>query len=205
MYRDETWVAVAREAADLIIPSLEPIDGRYILSAQTSRIEWHPLAFYEDVVLLRLHEPGWGRPTFNAYYLLERASRAYRLRGVPDTINAFDQEGDLRLSADNVLDYLRFYCFFTVHDGNPFVLLESADDHLLPAGLDDAARARLREHVRPPYIAGTADDGYVCEGFVLHGTAVCFATFLVRQGQPVQMLCDELRFHLPSAIDAPLT
>ena len=49
----------------------------------------------------------------------------------------------LRLSPENVLGYLKFFCFFVRGDEGAFYILEQADDPMVPADIDEGLRRAL--------------------------------------------------------------
>lgn len=206
MYRDETWTPADRFETEAVIRELPPFPGHHLLSADTTRAAWRRLTFYPDIVLLRLREPAWNRPTLAIYHFVTPWGGAGRLAKDTSFFTALNDHGHLKLTDANALDYLRFCCFFTFANGHRFLLLESADDCLLPPDLDRDTCDQFRLHVRPPRITGIGGSGeHLCEGVAVHEDEAFTAKFKINGRGAVEMTDFQPHFRLPAPIDLPST
>ena len=144
-----------------VLDIVNPIDGKYKATLSTT-VRWKLLPFYDQVALVRLEDPGWGRDL----YFLWIEEELIRLNGRSPPIHHVNAR-QIQLADWNVLDYLRFFCTFIEGEEGPF----------------------LTEHES---YEGRQDDGrYRCTGLVTYGGAKFRAGFAIAPGGEVEMLWDE--------------
>ena len=59
MYNDNNWTAVEGEELTGFLDQINPIDGKYKVSAETTQVAWRMLPFYDQVALIRVKDPNW--------------------------------------------------------------------------------------------------------------------------------------------------
>ena len=59
MYNDANWNAVQGEELAGFLDQINPIDGKYRVTAETTKVEWRMLPFYDQVALIRVKDPNW--------------------------------------------------------------------------------------------------------------------------------------------------
>jgi hypothetical protein len=141
-----------------------------------------PLSFYERAALARLEDgdtiayfvaAGDGVLEQRRWILLDRTS---------DPIHEANAEGGLKVTEENVLDYLRFFCAFLELDGGPVMI---ADDDILRC---QDGKIIITE---APVFNGVSDGNYLCTAHVLHNGFAFAADFaVVPENGQVKMLRD---------------
>ena len=111
MYHDDNWNLVEGEELAGFLEQINPIDGKYRVSAESTRVEWRMLPFYETVALIRVRDPNWVNQNLNIYYLTDQGN-LFRLNGTSPPIHEVNAKAPIKVNEENVLEYLRFFCFF---------------------------------------------------------------------------------------------
>ena len=65
MYHDDKWNAVTGDELAGFLEQINPIDGKYRVSAETTQVHWRLLPFYETVALIRVKDPNWVNKKLN--------------------------------------------------------------------------------------------------------------------------------------------
>ncbi len=147
---------------------LDPIDGKLPVDELALISVAYP-AFYQDGQLLRITSPRWEQPELEVYFATKTAEPQWRLDGTSAGIHLFNASAPVRLSEANVLDYLRYFCFFIHAELGPFLVAEDVDDRYIRAHFTDADRVRLREHLRPAQLLGEVEEGFGVATTMLYG------------------------------------
>jgi ankyrin repeat protein len=113
------------------------------------------LSFYPDCDFLRITSAAW-TPGRSVYYV-RMNDRPYRLDGALWSIFLLNAAVSIRLTADNVLDYVRFYCFFVRVGDGPFVVVESPDQPEFAGKLGARERATLERLAHPSWLIDEQD------------------------------------------------
>jgi hypothetical protein len=135
MYEDNHWNPVTGEELDGFLAQINPIDGKYQVSSNSTEVGWRMLPFYDHVVLIRLRDRTWGKQKLTIYYLTDQGT-LFRLNGTSPPIHEVNAKAPVRITEQNVLEYLRFFCFFVRGEEGPFLIAESMDDPYIPTNLD---------------------------------------------------------------------
>ena len=80
MYDDDNWNPVTGDELAGFLEQINPVDGKYKVSSDTTQVAWRALPFYERVVLVRVKDAGWTPKSLNIYYLTIDGN-LYRLNG----------------------------------------------------------------------------------------------------------------------------
>lgn len=205
MYVDNLWNAVTGPELAGFISHVNPIDGKYQASETTTKVDWRSLPFYENVVLVRLTDPTWSPRNLVLYYLVEQGN-PIRLNGQSWPIHDINSKAPIKLTADNILDYLRFFCFFVRGEEGPFLIVEDMDNPYVPRNLDAQTRAVIEGTLRPASFEGMDSNGnYMCDAVVFYSNALFIANFQIQPGGFIEMLDDEtIAGDLPVRVDAPI-
>jgi hypothetical protein len=126
-YKSERWNFVEGEAQAGIISKLNKEQNRYVLNSNTCRVVWRTLPFYAGATLVRVIDLSW-RPLGLTSYFLGFRGQYRRVDGTRQLITFLNTNIPIRLNSQNVIDYLKFYCFFVRYRGRPFILVETVDD-----------------------------------------------------------------------------
>ena len=164
MYDDNNWNDVTGEELEGLLDQDDVKAIGYKTSMQSTKAAWRALPFYEDVVLIRLRDPSWGNKRLTIYFLTDQGI-LYRLMGQSPPIHEVNGKAPIQVTEDNVLDYLRFFCYFVRGEEGPFLIVESIDNPDLPKDLDTQTRAVVEGTVRAASYEGRNDQGHMlCEG-----------------------------------------
>ena len=206
MYEDDKWTPVTGEELDGFLTQVNPIDGKYQVSSKTTEVGWRTLPFYDNVVLIRMRDRTWGKQKLTIYYLTDQGA-LYRLNGTSPPIHEVNAKAPIRVSEQNVLEYLRFFCFFVRGEEGPFLIAESMQDPYIPQTDDAKTKAVIEGTVRAASYEGRNEQGYfMCDAVVYYSNALFIATFAVQPGGMIEMLNDEpIAADLPVKVDAPVS
>lgn len=199
------WSGLSAHAISSLTENVSPIDGRYRVHPVTTLIAQARLSFYPDVRLIRMIDGTWPKPGLSIYFLA-RGETLYRLDGLPGSIDRFNTKSELAIAAGNVLDYLRFHCFFVHGEHGPFLLAESPDQSFMPEIPDLQLRDLLEDILRPPIITDMSRDGdFTCTAIVLYAGGIFNAVFRISRDGKLEMTDDDPIFtELPMKVHAPL-
>lgn len=205
MYDDDKWNPVTGEELEGFLESVNPIDGKLKVSSQTTKVAWRALPFYDRVVLIRVQDSGWTPRNLNVYFLTMDGN-LFRLNGTSPPIHEVNATAPVKINEQNVLDYLRFFCFFVRGEEGPFLIAESINDPYLPKNMDGQTRAVVEGTIRPATYEGRNDQGfYLCDGVVFYSNALFIANFAIQPTGMIEMLDDEpIAADLPVRVDAPI-
>ncbi|MBP9050239.1 MAG: hypothetical protein KBF91_03360 [Alphaproteobacteria bacterium] len=206
MYEDNHWNPVTGEELDGFLAQINPIDGKYQVSSNSTEVGWRMLPFYDHVVLIRLRDRTWGKQKLTIYYLTDQGT-LFRLNGTSPPIHEVNAKAPVRITEQNVLEYLRFFCFFVRGEEGPFLIAESMDDPYIPTNLDPKTRTVIEGTVRGASYEGRNEQGhFMCDAVVFYSNALFIANFAVQPSGMIEMLNDEpIAADLPVKVDAPVS
>jgi len=202
---DQNWNHVTGDELAGFLSQVGTIDGRHRTSTDTTDVSWRALPFYEQVVLIRLQDRTWVPEHLTIYYLANQGQLT-RLDGTSPPIHQINAEAPIRITDENVLDYLRFFCFFVRGEDGPFLIAENMDDPAMPKSIDDATYRVIEGTIRPASFEGkTADGNWLCDAIVFYSNALFMSNFGVQPSGMIEMMDDEpLAEDLPVRVDAPI-
>jgi len=206
MYNDNNWTAVEGEELAGFLEQINPVDGKYKVDPETTQVHWRMLPFYDTVALVRVNDPNWVKKNLNIYYLTDQGN-LFRLNGTSPPIHEVNAKAPVKISQDNVLEYLRFFCFFVRGEEGPFYIAESMDDPNMPKEMDDTSRSVIEGTIRPASFEGLNEQGhYLCDAVVFYSNALFIANFAVQPTGMIEMLDDEpIAADLPVKVDVPVS
>lgn len=205
MYDDNNWNPVTGEELQGFLDSVNPIDGKYKVSAQTTSVSWRSLPFYERVVLIRVQDSSWTPKNLNIYFLTLDGN-LFRLNGTSPPIHEVNAAAPIKVTEENVLEYLRFFCFFVRGEEGPFLIAEDMDNPDLPQDMDAQTRSVIEGTIRPATYEGKNEQGFfLCDGVVFYSNALFIANFAVQPTGMIEMLDDEpIATDLPVRVSVPI-
>lgn len=206
MYQDNNWNAVTGEELVGFLEQINPVDGKYKTSPDSTQVHWRPLPFYESVALIRVKDPNWVNKKLCIYFLTDQGN-LFRLNGTSPPIHEVNAKAPVKITEANVLDYLRFFCFFVRGEEGPFYVAESMDDPNMPKDMDDTTRSVVEGSIRAASFEGMNDQGhYLCDAVVFYSNALFIANFAIQPGGMIEMLDDEpIATDLPAKVDCPVS
>lgn len=190
MYDDRPLYAMTGNERAGFLKRVNPIDGQYGVSPETTSVCRRILPFHEErVTLVRVLDTGWPIPNLSVYYLSHKTD-LYRLNGTSPPIHQVNERARIRLTEENVRDYLRFFFWFVRAEKGPFVLVERLP--ALPPDLDERSRAVLEEAIHPLVCERRDDqDGFMCGAAVWHSGKLFSVMIEVYPNGMVAMTEDE--------------
>jgi hypothetical protein len=205
MYDDENWTAVTGEELTGFLDQISPVDGKYKVSPDTTKVGWRPLPFYENVALIRVTDTSWTPNNLKVFFLTKEGN-LFRLNGTSPPIHEVNAQAPVKLNDDNILDYLKFFCFFVRGEEGPFLIAEDMDDPDMPQNMDDKTKAVVEGTIRPATFEGMNEQGfYLCDACVFYSNALFIANFAIQPSGMIEMLDDEpIAADLPVKVDAPI-
>lgn len=206
MYNDDNWNPVQGDELAGFLDQINPIDGKYKVNPATTEVHWRMLPFYETVALIRVRDPNWVNRKLNIYYLTDQGN-LFRLNGTSPPIHEVNAKAPIKINEKNVLDYLRFFCFFVRGEEGPFYVAESMEDPNMPVDMDETTRSVIEGTVRPATFAGMNDQGhFLADAVVFYSNALFIANFAIQPTGMIEMLDDEpIAADLPVRVDLPVS
>ena len=203
---DDKWNPVQGEELTGFLDQINPVGDKYHVNSSTTLVEWRPLPFYDQVALIRVKDPAWSPRNLFIYYLTDQGN-LFWLNGTSPPIHEVNSKAPIKVTDDNVLEYLKFFCFFVRGEDGPFLVAEDMNDTYVPKELDNKTRTVIEGTVRPATFEGEDGEGNrLCEAVVYYSNALFIANFSVQPGGMIEMLSDEpIAADLPIKIDAPVS
>ena len=200
------WTPVTGEQLDGFLEKINPVDGSHQVSADTTQVCWRMLPFYDQVALIRVHDPSWTNKKLNIYYLTDQGD-LFRLNGTSPPIHEVNAKAPVKITEENVLDYLRFFCFFVRGEEGPFYIAESMDDVNMPTDMDDTTRSVIEGTIRGATYEGKDEKGhFLCDAVVFYSNALFIANFAIQPTGMIEMIDDEpIAADLPTKVDCPVS
>lgn len=187
---DDNWNSVADNEKKGFLDKVGTIDGEYPTSADTTEIHWRPIPFYKKVALIRLRDSSWGKENLAIYYMTLNGELT-RLDGTSPPIHQMNAEAPIKLTEDNILDYVRFFCFFVRGEEGPFLVCETMDTYGMPK-MDDSTNKAVAGVLREATYEGKDEDGhYLCDAIVFYSNALFLSNFRIQQSGMIEMLEDD--------------
>ncbi len=192
------WRSVADKERAAFLERISPVDGKYVLDPEKTEVRYRLLPWYERVSLLSLRNRELDGKGVRLFYL-SHDDNIYRLNGTSPPIHEVNAIAPIKLNESNVLEYLRFFCFFVRGQEGPFYIAESADDPLIPKNINATTRGVIEGTIRPAVFEGMNEHGhFLCDAVVFYSNALFIANFALQPTGMLEMLDDE-----PIAADLP--
>ncbi len=188
---DGTWVNYPKSAD--FLDFISPLDGLE-LSSSNANVYVKSLPFYQDTNIIQVVVNGWEDAPSFFFFLEDCKNEDYvLLRGVSDVIHDLNASGALQLNADNVMDYLKFFCQFIKDDqGECFYVIENEHSEAMK-GLSAYDKSRYLRKFQGSLISDEASLGkFVIVTRVLHTGYVYDAVYDVMRDGNVTMKEDTL-------------
>ena len=203
---DDLWNAVNDAEKQGFFDKVGEIDGKHKPETGTTEVHWRQLPFYQNVALVRLRDTNWDPSNLCVYYLTHKGELT-RLDGTSPPIHMTNAEAPIKVTDDNVLDYLRFFCFFVRGEEGPFLVSETMDTYGMPQDLDEGTRRAIEGVLRPASYEGKNDDGhFLCDAIVYYSNALFLSNFAIQPSGMIEMMEDDpLVTDLTSRVDVPVS
>lgn len=181
---------LASEDVDAFAKRVGWIDDIAVITSETSYVTAQPLSWWAGVELITAYDPSWqekhGSENSTGVWLLDQ--QLYRLDGTSPPIHTMNAKKPPTLDEKNVLNYIKFFCYFVRGEEGPFAILESAQDSIFP---EDAPEDMLLQLPRSTQLLKQDEKGFHCEALIWYAENLFLANFLVRENGMVEMIDDE--------------
>lgn len=179
---------------------VNPIQGKYNANPETAMVEWAQLPFYNAIALVRINDTAWP-PNTGPFWFLAKQGRMFHLDGTSAPIHDANEADPIKVTEDNCLEYLRFFCYFVHGDEGPFLIVEDIDHPALDRSkLEAGTRKVIEDALRVAAFEGQTEDGHFeTSAMVLYGNALFSARFSMSENGMIEMIDDE-----PVAADLPV-
>jgi len=203
---DDKWNQVNDAEKQGFLDKVGTIDDKHETKSETTEVHWRQLPFYKTVALVRLRDTNWDPSHLCVYYLTSKGELT-RLDGTSPPIHMMNAEAPIKVTDDNVLDYLRFFCFFVRGEEGPFLVSETIDTYGIPEGMDEGTTKAVEGVLRPASYEGKNSDGhYLCDAIVFYSNALFLSNFAVQPSGMIEMMEDDpLVTDLPVRVDKPVS
>jgi hypothetical protein len=200
MFEEYKWQKVEGAQIEPFVKLINPIQGKFTVSGATGDVAWCQLPFYANIALVRVNDSSWPQNA-GPFWFLAKQGRMFLLDGSSAPIHDANEAGPIKITEENALDYLRFFCYFVHGDEGPFFIVENIDYPALDRDkLEPATRKVLEDAIRPAAFEGKAATGALeASGMVLYGNALFSARFSMTENGMIEMTDDE-----PVAADLPV-
>ena len=166
------WTDVDACSVDQLLAQMTPDNARGNFDSSTVRMAFHFLPFYDDVTLLRVFDPYWRDEDLVHYYLISN-KKLFRLGGKIDQILEVNRTAPVLITENNVLEYLKFFCFFNRNFKRVLYMLDNLNAPVLEPLHGRPAFDDLQKLATPPRILYVHKGYmYLCEAFFLHKDAI---------------------------------
>lgn len=191
IYQDgDAWTDVTGDELDGFVSQINPIDGNHNVNTSTTKVAWRPIPFYENVVLIRVTDPGFVPSKLKVFYMAKE-DKLYRLDGQSLPIHQMNELAPANLTEDNIVDYVRFFCYFVRGEDGPFLVCEDANDPCIPKG-DAKTKAAVAGVVRDAEYQGRNERGnHMVDAIIFYGNALFQSNFEVQDSGMIEMLGDD--------------
>lgn len=206
MYVDNNWVPVEGDELVGFLEQINPIYDKYKVSAATTQVHYRMLPFYDQVAMIRVKDPAW-TPRDLFIYCLTDQGNLFWLNGTSPPIHEINAKAPVKITDDNVLEYLRFFCFFVRGEDGPFLIAESMEDPYIPHNIDERTRSVIEGTIRAASYDSKDESGnYRCDAVVYYSNALFIASFAVEPGGMIRMLDDDpIATDLSVRVSAPIS
>ncbi len=200
MFDHYNWQKVTGAQVEPLLKLINPIQGKHNASLESAAVAWTQLPFYKTIALVKVDDTAWP-PNTGPFWFLAKQGRMFLLDGSSAPIHDANEADPIKVTEENNIEYLRFFCYFVHGDEGPFLIVEDVKHPALDQDkLDDATRKVIEGAVRPAAFEGkTAEGNFEASAMVLYGNALFSARFSMTENGMIEMIDDE-----PVAADLPV-
>ena len=154
MFEQYNWQKVPGPQLEPCLKLVNPIQGKHGVKAESGDVAWCQLPFYAGIALVRVNDNTWASST-GPFWFLAKQGKMFLLDGTSAPIHEANEAGPVKVTEENALDYLRFFCYFVHGDEGPFLIVEDINHPALDQSkLQDATRKVIEGALRPATFEG---------------------------------------------------
>ena len=203
----QSWLALPDSLQQRLNEHLAPLEWKY-QQAQAPRAVHQLLPFYPNTSLIRLEDRENWKAILPLYFVATE-TEFYPLDGASPVVHRINFKAPLSLDTSNILDYLKFFCFFVRSEEGPFLIFERPNDMKFIKIGDQDTEKLIKEHIKPAQFNGINSKGeFLYSAIVYYGDILFKTSFAINTAGTVEMfndkkIADNLN-NLNSQPDAPL-
>ncbi|GJL72575.1 MAG: hypothetical protein NMNS01_17740 [Nitrosomonas sp.] len=168
------------------------------LDSNNLSLMYNEISWLENTILLRASNESWSDKALRIFFLFgvsgELEGRIFWLDGSREPIHEVNKIDNLSLDKDNVVDYLKFFCFFgRDEEGYPFHVIESCDDFLIPRQTPESTLNSIRDKVDESVVLSKDSKGnMIVLAHLYYENSLFYAEFEVSVSGKVEMITDNV-------------
>ena len=200
MFDQYKWQNVEGEQAKPFLDLINPIQDKHTANPESAKVQWAQIPFYNTIALVKVDDTTWPANT-GPFWFLAKQGKMFLLDGSSAPIHEANEADPIRVTEENALEYLRFFCYFVHGDEGPFFIIEDINHPAIDtAKMEDGMRKTIEGALLPASFEGKTDDGtFEASGMVLYGNALFSARFAMSENGMIEMIDDD-----PIAADLPV-
>ena len=201
------WMLVESDLRTVILDKFSIIDETYPVDLNSDIKKGH-LSFYvaEKIEIIRIKSENWNNSELSIYFI-KSDEQYYRLNGESKNIHEINKQTPIVLNKENVLDYLRFFCFFVHGSGGPFIIAEGLNQHEIPPDLTTEELQEIEKVIRPADLVGFDEETneFIVMTTVFYFEGIFYADFGITKEGYITMIDDlPVISGLSKSVNAPL-
>ena len=180
-------------------------DIKYALDfTNSTEVYFTCLSWYKNTMFIKLTDETWKIENLNIYYILQDGELLHRLDGTSPVLHKLNVEIPIHLNASNVMDYLKFFCFFVRGEQGPFYVLDNPEDPYLPNDIN--LNKVIRNVIHETFLSKSDENNeYFTKVLIYYSDALFEAQFKIKDSGMVDMVDDEpVVANLSTKIEQPI-
>jgi ankyrin repeat protein/energy-coupling factor transporter ATP-binding protein EcfA2 len=189
-----TWAEAGSDLQDAVCAAGVPIrrdrEGWSLCSVRQSPL---PFVDTDRAALVRCQMSGVGKVLSDVFFIAAKTDsgvRLFRLDGTSQGLHAANALVGVTIGRVDVLDYLRFFCFFVRGEGGPFLIVEDVSQLDFAEAVDDRLESQIMRLLRRPHVYHCCEESCRVSATVLYDSAIFLTDFVVHRSGMVSMDSD---------------
>jgi hypothetical protein len=190
-HEDKSWSEY--DNAQKFLDFINPVGGEITLSLKDTEVNKKALPFYKDVDLIKVSSLVDDEFTF---FFLKADEEFLMLNGDSAIIQEINEMDKLKLTNDNVFDYLKFFCFFieTFDEEagvvDSFYIIEGPDSEFIKGESEYQRKRCLRKYTGPRVISSADQKSFAIESRMIYAGSLFDTKFKISDKGDVTMTED---------------
>lgn len=185
------WQKIEKQHADPFISSINSDPDNRPVNPQSADLQYSYLPFYNDTQLVQVNDSSWPDGSGPCWYLV-RNNVVRALNGKSMPIHDTNDAERVIITADNVLQYLDFFCYFVHGNEGPFFIITGIDHPALDIDrMDESQKLEIEKFITHPELEILESGDFYARAHVLYGNALFRSIFSITHDGIIDMLDDE--------------